>query len=80
MDGAERGFIFVSFGSVMKGANLPIEKVRALLESFAELGDVRVLWKIEPEVLASEKLPTNMRIQKWVPQNDILGKFSPCSD
>lgn len=43
----------------------------ALLETFASL-DQRVLWKWDQDTMAD--LPPNVRLAKWLPQQDILGE------
>ncbi|XP_034235715.1 UDP-glucuronosyltransferase 3A1-like isoform X2 [Thrips palmi] len=73
LDEAENGFVLMSFGSVLKGSNLESETIRAFVEAFQELSDVRILWKMEPEVVGKASLPSNVRIEKWMPQSDILG-------
>ncbi|XP_050730196.1 UDP-glycosyltransferase UGT5-like [Eriocheir sinensis] len=66
----EAGFIFFSLGSIIKGSSMP-EKTRvALLEVFAGL-EQRVLWKWDQDTM--KDLPPNVRLAKWLPQQDILG-------
>ncbi|KAE8737493.1 UDP-glycosyltransferase-22, partial [Frankliniella occidentalis] len=63
MDDAKDGFIFVSFGSIMKGKFIDPVKKRALVDSFAALAPVRVLWKIEPDSVAAEPVAANVRVE-----------------
>ncbi|PSN50542.1 2-hydroxyacylsphingosine 1-beta-galactosyltransferase [Blattella germanica] len=69
LDGAKDGFIFFSLGTNVKSKALPKEKLRALLDAFAELPQ-RILWKFESDDLPG--LPPNVMIGKWLPQSDIL--------
>ncbi|XP_026274905.2 UDP-glycosyltransferase UGT5-like isoform X1 [Frankliniella occidentalis] len=73
MDDSKDGFIFVSFGSVMKGKSIDPVKKRALVNSFAALAPLRVLWKIEPDAVAAEPVTANVRVEAWAPQNDLFG-------
>ncbi|KAE8737492.1 UDP-glycosyltransferase-21, partial [Frankliniella occidentalis] len=72
MDEAEDGFLFVSFGSIIKGKDIDLVKKRALVHSFAALAPVRVLWKIEPDAVGEEPVAANVRVEAWAPQNDLL--------
>jgi hypothetical protein len=50
---------------------MPEEYRKAFVNVFSRL-KVRVLWKWETETM--EGLPPNVKLMKWVPQQDILGK------
>ncbi|PSN50558.1 hypothetical protein C0J52_03511 [Blattella germanica] len=69
LDGAKDGFIFFSLGSNLHSDTLPKEKLRALLDAFAELPQ-RILWKFESDNLPGQ--PPNVKIGKWLPQSDIF--------
>lgn len=69
VEGATNGLIFVSFGTNIRSADLTLEKRTVLLSTFAKVKE-RVLWKFEDDSLTD--LPSNVMIQKWLPQNDIL--------
>ena len=80
LDSAEKGFIFMSFGSIVRGSNIDEAKRAAILESFAALGSgVRVLWKVEAGAVHPDQVPANVRTEAWLPQNDILGEPAPCA-
>ncbi|XP_045608864.1 UDP-glucosyltransferase 2 [Procambarus clarkii] len=64
------GFIYFSLGSVVPGSTMPEEYRRAFIEVFGSLKQ-RVLWKWDQDTM--EDLPPNVRISKWLPQQDILG-------
>ncbi|KAJ3631053.1 hypothetical protein MTP99_012208 [Tenebrio molitor] len=69
LDNAKEGVVYFSLGSNMKSSLLPPEKRQAFLDSFAKLKQ-QVLWKWEEDILPGK--PTNVRLGKWLPQQDIL--------
>ncbi|KAK4312431.1 hypothetical protein Pmani_000885 [Petrolisthes manimaculis] len=64
------GFIFFSLGSAVKPSSMPEENRKILLEVFGSLKQ-RVLWKWDQDTM--DDLPPNVRLGKWLPQQDILG-------
>jgi hypothetical protein len=50
---------------------MPEEYRKVFINVFSRL-KVRVLWKWETESM--EGLPPNVKLMKWVPQQDVLGK------
>jgi len=72
LDSASDGVIYFSMGSVLQSSDLPDYKRDAFLEAFSELKQ-RVLWKWETDALPAA--PGNLRVGKWFPQADILGKI-----
>jgi glucuronosyltransferase len=62
--------IYFSLGSNVRSDHLPEVKRLAFLEAFSELPQ-KVLWKWESDVLPGQ--PSNMKLGKWLPQQDILG-------
>ncbi|XP_063235517.1 UDP-glucosyltransferase 2 [Bacillus rossius redtenbacheri] len=68
--GGEAGFVYVSMGSSVRAANMPESLRRLLLRVFAGLPH-RVLWKWEGGPMP--ELPPNVRLARWLPQQDILG-------
>lgn len=71
MNESPAGVVYFSFGSMLRGATLPTDKVKAFLHVFSTLKQ-RVLWKWEDDTV--DDLPTNVKIMKWLPQRDILGE------
>lgn len=70
LDGAsDNGAIFFSLGSNAKTTFLPREKIDVLLSVFAKLKQ-RVVMKWESDELVGK--PSNVLINKWLPQDDIL--------
>jgi glucuronosyltransferase len=70
LTGAKDGFIYFSMGSVTKGILMPENYRKLFLNVFSKLKQ-RVLWKWETETM--EDLPPNVKLSKWVPQQDVLG-------
>jgi glucuronosyltransferase len=58
-------------GSVLQSSDLPDYTRDAFLGAFSELKQ-RVVWKWETDALPGQ--PDNVRVGKWFPQADILGK------
>jgi glucuronosyltransferase len=71
LDDASDGVIYFSMGSNLKSSDLPDYKRDALLQAFSELKQ-QVLWKWETDSLPRQ--PKNVRVGRWFPQADILGK------
>lgn len=68
IDNAEHGVIIFSLGSFLQSSALPKDKVEVFLDAFSRLKQ-RVIWKYEDESL---NVPSNVLVQKWLPQSDIL--------
>lgn len=47
-------------------------RIAHILNAFANFSEHTFLWKFESDKLPIE-LPKNVFIQKWMPQNDVLG-------
>lgn len=71
MDKSENGVIYFSLGTNVKGDDLPENLKYDILKVFSEL-PYNVLWKIDWN---ATDLPKNVRIEKWMPQQDILRKI-----
>ena len=70
LDSASAGAVFISFGSAISPSQMPEEKLKAVLEVFRALPQLSFVWKWDSEI---ENLPENVMIQKWIPQQDLLG-------
>jgi glucuronosyltransferase len=57
-------------GSILQGSLMPESMKKAFLEAFSQLKQ-RVLWKWETDSLPGQ--PGNVKVEKWLPQSDILG-------
>ena len=64
------GLILFSLGSIVQAKDMPDEVRQKFLNVFSRLKQ-RVLWKWETGEMSG--LPSNVRISKWLPQQDILG-------
>jgi len=64
------GFIYFSMGSAIKGNQMPEERRKIFLNVFSKLKQ-QVLWKWETETMPD--LPKNVKLSKWLPQQDLLG-------
>ncbi|XP_070507743.1 UDP-glucosyltransferase 2 [Chironomus tepperi] len=67
--GNDAGFIYVSMGTSVKTAPDNLQKL--LVHTFSKL-PYRILWKYESTTIHND-LPSNVRISRWYPQQDILG-------
>jgi hypothetical protein len=66
------GFILVSFGSIVKGSQVP-DGIRLLfLSTFARLSQ-RVIFKWEDQPGENVSIPSNVKLLPWMPQQDLLG-------
>lgn len=70
LDSAKEGVIYFSMGSNLKSKDLPLETREGILRVFSKLKE-KVLWKFEEDLPGR---PANVKIEKWLPQQDILGK------
>ncbi len=64
------GVILVSFGSYILGKNMKESVLQVLLKTFGQLKQ-KVVWKWENETMVGQ--PDNVKLLKWVPQQDVLG-------
>ena len=68
--GSEHGVIYVSFGSVLKAKEMSESNRKMLIKVFGGLKQ-KVIWKWETEEMSDK--PANVKLSKWLPQQDILG-------
>lgn len=57
-------------GSALKGSDMPESYRKLFLNVFSKLKQ-RVIWKWETEQM--DGLPSNVKLSKWLPQQDVLG-------
>ncbi|KXJ82205.1 hypothetical protein RP20_CCG015147 [Aedes albopictus] len=69
LDESPHGVIYFCMGSHIQSKHFPTHKRDAFLKVFSQLKQ-RVLWKYEDASIAD--IPSNVLIQSWMPQNDIL--------
>lgn len=61
-------------GSLVKTETLPIKILNAFIKALGEL-PYKVLWKGNKDEFPKDlTIPTNIQIEKWMPQMDILCK------
>ena len=68
MEESDKGVIIVSFGSM--ASNFPHAIESKFLDAFTRLSDYRFIWRFENK--NKRKLPENVLIDSWLPQNDLL--------
>lgn len=73
LDQSKNGVVYFSLGSTILGSSIGEEKRKIMSRAFSRLS-VNVLWKWENDTF--EDKPKNVMIQKWLPQNEILGEFT----
>lgn len=66
---AEDGFIYFSLGSMISPEDMPQHVLNLFVKVFSNL-EQRVLWKWDEDI---PKLTTNIKVEHWLPQQDILG-------
>lgn len=71
LDSAKNGAVYFSLGTNVLSKDLSEEKRQVLLGAFSEL-PYKFLWKFEDDTL--KNLPKNVKIAKWIPQQDVLRK------
>lgn len=62
-------------GSSVKAMNMP-EYLRHMMVSVFSQLPYQVLWKWEADADTMLDLPKNVRLGRWLPQQDLLGKIS----
>lgn len=72
LDNAKEGVVYFSLGSNVKSANLTREKRQIIIDALSEL-PYTVLWKWEIDFL--DRQPPNIITRRWLPQQDVLGKW-----
>lgn len=72
LNSSTNGVIYFSLGTVTTGSTLPPKKKNVFINVFRNLTQ-NILWKWENEFMPDK--PTNVLLKKWVPQNDLLGKY-----
>ncbi|XP_017775571.1 PREDICTED: UDP-glucuronosyltransferase 2B7-like [Nicrophorus vespilloides] len=69
LDEAKEGVIYFSLGSNVKSKDIAPETREIIMKTFGKL-PYKILWKFESESLPGK--PNNVKILKWVPQQDVL--------
>lgn len=71
LDEAKEGVVYFSMGSNLQSRYFPEEKKKNIINAFSKL-NVKVLWKFEEDLPG---MPSNVKLIKWVPQQDVLGEW-----
>ena len=66
----DAGVIIFSMGSYIN--SMDTDKANMIADAFAKLPQ-KVLWKLAGQ--PPSKIPPNVKISKWLPQNDLLGEL-----
>lgn len=69
LDNATEGAVYFSLGSNPFGRSMHFERMKTIQNALAQL-PFKVLWKFEAKQL--KNLTKNVKIAKWVPQQDVL--------
>lgn len=69
---ARKGFVIFSLGTNIRSDQLPPKIQQDIIKAFEQLPDYHFLWKFESDTLPKHPAK-NVLIQKWLPQNDLLG-------
>ncbi|XP_035377034.1 UDP glucuronosyltransferase 1 family, polypeptide B1 [Electrophorus electricus] len=64
----KHGIVVFTLGSLVR--SMPVEKASIFFKAFSQIPQ-RVLWRYTGDV--PEKVPENVKLMKWLPQNDLLG-------
>ncbi|XP_042162425.1 UDP-glucuronosyltransferase [Oncorhynchus tshawytscha] len=67
-ESGEDGFVVFTLGSMI--SQMPEEKAKQFFDAFSKIPQ-RVVWRYTGVV--PENTPDNVRLMKWLPQNDLLG-------
>ena len=69
MDSKTEGVVYVSFGSAVKPSAMSGARRQVFLDAFKQIKNP-IIWKWDEDKV--ENLPSNVRLAKWVPQQDLL--------
>lgn len=72
MDSSRKGVIYLSFGSKIRFSDLPQKTMEIFFNVLGTLPyDILIKWNGEE----FPNKPANVRLEKWLPQNDMLRKL-----
>lgn len=72
MNESTDGFLYFSFGSMVKIESFPAHHLKIFYNSLGKIAPVRVLMKIPEPSLLPPGLPKNIHILPWIPQVEVL--------
>lgn len=71
-DDAKNGLVLFSLGTNVRSDALGAERIGMILKALGRLDKYTFLWKFETKEKLPIALPKNVKIQAWMPQNDVL--------
>jgi len=71
-DSATNGLVLFSLGTNVRSDSLGDERLIKILKALGRLDKYKFLWKFETTDKLPIDLPKNVKIQAWMPQNDVL--------
>lgn len=71
--GEHGGFVYVSMGTSVSPKTMTPALLNVFVTAFGRL-PYRILWKFDND-LGGMTVPVNVRIEKWLPQQDVLGEW-----
>lgn len=71
-DESKNGLVLFSLGTNVRSDSLGPERIKLILRALGRLDRYTFLWKFETTEKLPIELPKNVKIQAWMPQNDIL--------
>lgn len=74
ISGAKDGVIYFALGTNIKAETFSQTKIKYFLKAFEFFPTYRFLWKYDPNSMI-HSIPENILLEKWMPQNDILGSL-----
>lgn len=70
IESSKKGTVLFSLGTNVRSEFLDTEKKKAFIDAFKKFPNYNFIWKYESNL--NLQLPSNVMIQPWVKQNDIL--------
>ncbi|CAO1401209.1 unnamed protein product [Diamesa hyperborea] len=72
IEGGKKGSVLFAMGTNFKSSMLTIEMQRNIVEAFKSMPSYNFVWKFDKTSIEGIATPKNLKISKWLPQNDIL--------
>ncbi len=69
------GFIYISFGTVGEFSSLDKKAREEFVKALLQFPNIQFIWKCSKGLGIDIELPQNFMVVKWVPQQDLLGKY-----
>lgn len=72
LDDSNDGFILFSFGSWIMLESFPDEILNKFFTAFQKILPIRIVMRVVNPELMTKKIPKNVYIHQWLPQQQIL--------